>query len=334
MFTGDGKTIDVKRPDLPKGSHPVITDDYQVPTNEIVRVLSSVSRWIELRTTGATIYGRPRLGKTWMIKYLVKNIPLVFNQPIPVHHIVNIHSKIAKEEELIETILTDMSHDLALVGKLSSKRQRLIDFLASQAVATSRRVVILFIDEAQCLGPNHYDWLSDYYNKLDKMKITLTVFLVGQEQLHSQKVVFAREHSDQIIERFMLEEYHFSGIKTLEDIQIFLRCYDEASEFPPNSGWTFTRYFFPEAFAAGERLQNFAKDIFEIFIALRQKQNIKGTFEIPMQYIVKAIKIIFLDYGRDSPSHTEWISKSQWLLAIQKSNYIASEQRKKVSKDK
>ncbi len=323
--------VDLIRPDVPIGSHPVDTDDYQIPTNEIVKVLSAVRRWIQLRITGATIFGRPRLGKTWMIKYLIKNIPQFFDEQLPMYHIINVHSRIAKEEEFLETILSDMGHDFALTGKIGSKRQRLVNFLANQGRQNHRRIVILFIDEAQCLEQQHYEWLMDYYNKLDKQNVTLILFLVGQEQLNSQKTIFSRENSDQIIQRFMIEEYKFSGIRSVEDIKVCLRCYDNGSEYPQGSGWSFTRFYFPEAFATGERLENFAKDIFEIFSGLRQKYNIKGTIEIPMQHMVKTIKIIFLDYGKDSPNYCQWINKQHWMKAILKTNYISSEQRKKVT---
>lgn len=319
---------DLNRPNIPKGSHPIDTDDYQIPTNEIIKVFDSVSRWIEYRITGATIYGRPRLGKTRMIKYLIKNIPIILNEKIPIFHVINIHSKIAKEEEFIETLLSDVGHVFALTGKVSAKRQRLINFLLQKGLENPRRVVILFIDEAQCLDQQHYEWLMDYYNKLDKADVTLILFLVGQEQLNAQKTIFSREQSDQIIQRFMIEEYKFSGIKTIDDIITCLRCYDTASEYPVDSGWSFTRYYFPEAFATGERLESFSKDIFEIFLNLRQKYNIKGTFEIPMQHMIKAIKVIFLDYGKDSSKYSHWINKNHWIDAIHKSNYIPSEQRK------
>ncbi|MGQ7887564.1 AAA family ATPase [Paenibacillus sp. WC2504] len=332
--TDDLILFDLNRPDIPSGSHPIDTDDYQIPTNEIVKLFASVCRWVQLRTTGATIFGRPRLGKTWMIKYLVKNIPQYFKENIPIFHIVSLHSKIAKEEEFIETLLSDMDHDLALVGKLNAKRQRLIHFLTELGKQNSRRLVILFIDEAQCLDEQHYEWLIDYFNKLEKVQTTLTIFLVGQDQLNSQKTIFSRGNTDQIIQRFMIDEHKFSGIKSVEDIETCLKCYDTESEYPLGSGWSFTRFYFPEAFATGERLEKFAKDIYEIFSSLRQKNNIKGTFEIPMQHMVKAIKIIFIDYGKNSSKSQHWISKSNWMEAILKSNYVSSEIRKKINKDK
>lgn len=323
----DGITL-CTRPDISIGSHPVETDDYQIPTNEILKVFAAVSQWIRFRVTGATIYGRPRLGKTWMVKFLEKNLPKELGEDLPIHHIVSLHTKIAKEEEFLETLLSDMGHAFALSGKTSAKRSRLIGFLHQQGNANRYRIVLLFIDEAQCLDEQHYEWLIDYYNKLDRLNVTLVLILVGQEQLNAQQLVFSHGHADQIIQRFMIEEHKFLGIRSLEDIQVCLKCYDELSDYPAGSGWSFTRYYFPEAFAAGERLQSFSKDIFEIFTSLRQKYNLKGMFEIPMKHMTMAIKIVLLDYGKNSSKPQYWINKKYWADSIMKTNYIISEQRK------
>ncbi|AIQ35992.1 hypothetical protein R50345_16025 [Paenibacillus sp. FSL R5-0345] len=326
------ETLLSDRPVIPLGSHPVETDDYQVPTNEILNVFKKVCRWIQLRISGAVIFGRPRLGKTWMIKFLKANIPSYLAVDVPIHHIVSLHGKIAKEEEFIETLLFDMDHDFALTGKVGAKRQRLLKYLEQQGSSNRLRMVILFIDEAQCLDSLHFEWLMDYYNKLDLLKISIVIFLVGQPQLHSQKTIYSRGHEDQIIQRFMIEEYKFCGLKTDADIKACLKCFDDRSEYPKDSGWSFTRYFFPEAFAAGERLHNFSKDIFDLFSELRIKFNIKGPLEIPMKHMITTVKIIMIDYGKNSEKHTYWINTKQWKDAILKTNYIVSEQRKSFEK--
>ncbi|MEK4510803.1 MULTISPECIES: ATP-binding protein [Paenibacillus] len=321
-----------ERPNIPPGSHPVEIDDYQIPTNEIMKIFKSVSRWIQLRITGAVIYGRPRLGKTWMIKYLKNKIPTHLGVDLPIHHIVSLHAKIAKEEEFIESLLSDMDHAFALAGKVGAKRQRLLKFLEQQGCTNSLRMVVLFIDEAQCLDSLHFEWLMDYYNKLDLLRVTLVVFLVGQPQLYTQKTIYSRGHEDQIIQRFMIEEHKFNGLKNEMDIKSCLISFDERSEYPKDSGWSFTRYYFPEAFTVGERLQNFSKDIHDLYVELRTKYNIKGPFEIPMKHMIIAIKIIFVDHGMNSDKPLHWVTTKHWKEAILKTNYIASEQRKQFQK--
>lgn len=322
---------DLNRPDVPKGTHPVETDFYQMPTNEIVTVLSSVCEWIEDRVTGAIIFGRPRLGKTYMIEFMIENIPKVLGVNVPVYHIVNLHPKIAKEEEFLETILGDVQHQFVYNGKASRKRERLINFLLERGTSNHFNVVVFIVDEAQCLEEKHYEWLMDYFNKLRKEKVTLLTYLVGQQQLSSQKTIFSSAHADQIVQRFMIEEHKFSGIKTKDDIETLLKCYDdpEICEYPSNSGWSFTRYYFPEAYATGMRLAAFSSNLHKLLKDTHRKEKIRSEFEIPMHYMVRMIKTIFLRYGKDSIDYKGgWITEAHWVEAINKSKYVQSEQKR------
>lgn len=48
--------------------------------------------------------------------------------------------------------------------------------------------------------------------------------------------------------------YQFKGIETLNDLRICLIGYDDYCEFPSNSNWSFTKYFFSESFTREYRL--------------------------------------------------------------------------------
>ncbi|NOU89014.1 AAA family ATPase [Paenibacillus sp. LMG 31460] len=326
---------DLIRPDVPKGSHPVETNDYKMPTNEIITVLGSVCDWIEERVTGAIIYGRPRLGKTYMIEYLIDNISKVIAENIPVYHIISLHPKVVREEEFIESLLYDMNHNFALIGKLPAKRDRLFKFMLERGTSNRYRIIVLLVDEAQCLTEQHFEWLMDYYNKLQKEKVLLLTYLVGQQQLSAQKTIFKTSNAEQIVERFMAEEHKFSGVVSEEDIQTLLTCYDDPdkSEYPAGSGWSFTRYYFPEAYATGKRLADFSSTVYKLLKSVRQKENIKTAFEIPMHHMIRVIKIILLRYGKGSSDYEGgWISEAHWIDAINNSNYVKSEQQRTTLK--
>ncbi len=57
----------------------------------------------------------------------------------------------------------------------------------------------------------------DIYNQLDKHNISMTVILVGQEELIHQRSAFIQSGKMQIIGRFMIHECKFSGIKNVEE---------------------------------------------------------------------------------------------------------------------
>lgn len=120
--------------------------------------------------------------------------------------------------------------------------------------------VSFFIDDAQRLVEIHYDWLMDLYNDLDHYGITLTTILVGQKELVHQRSAFISGDKFQIVGRFMSHEYQFKGIENLNNLRICLTGYDDYCEYPTNSNWSFTKYFFSESFTRGYRLHHSAEE--------------------------------------------------------------------------
>ncbi len=75
---------DDQRPYVPKGVHPIETGRYLIATNEIERMYQTISKWIQNRSPGGIIHGRPRIGKTRAINYLLV-VPVVSCRPTNKH---------------------------------------------------------------------------------------------------------------------------------------------------------------------------------------------------------------------------------------------------------
>lgn len=312
------------RPFIQDGFHPVETGRYLLPTNEIVRMYNAVKRWLDNRSPGAIVYGRPRIGKTNAITFLINYLKQQLGESLPVFHILCDQHNKANENTFFENILRDIGHGLQLNGNSNAKRDRLVKFLLLQGEMSGHNRIILFFDDAQRLFEIQYGWLMDIYNLLNRYGISLTVILVGQEELIHQKNAFIQAKKAQIIGRFMVHEYKFNGIKNITDIKTCLQGYDVVSEFPQSSGWSFTRYFFPEAFSAGTRMENCAEDLFSIYSSLRQEYGIKKPFEIPMEYFTLTINYAMRRYGING-EHAGWLSRENWLEAVRNSGYIEAE---------
>lgn len=128
----------------------------------------------------------------------------------------------------------------------------------------------------------------------------------------------------QIIGRFMVGEYKFSGIKNIDDMEMCLEGYDNISEYPQNSGWSFTRYYFPEAFENGNSFKKDVNLIYSRFNELRKEANIKGDMEIPMQYFTLSVEQCMKMFGSCGKGNY-WPSISDWDEAIMLSGYIEAE---------
>lgn len=313
-----------QRPIIPKGSHPVETGNYHIPTNEILSLYSEVSKWIINRSPGGIIYGRPRLGKTRAIKFLNAFLKDEFGSNLPVFHMCCNQYRAPNESAFFGDLLKDLGHSQYLTGKADMKRDRLIKFLLERAEASAQHRIILFIDDSQRLFELNYAWLMDIYNQLDRCNISMTVILVGQEELIHQRSAFIQAGKMQIVGRFMIHEYKFSGVKSIDDLRTCLEGYDLASEYPENSGWSFTKYYFPEAFTSGKVLSSCAEELFDQFIKLRSEAKIMKSIEIPMQYITLTIDHCLRVFGANG-SNLEWPNAAQWRAGIINSGYIEAE---------
>ncbi|MGF6696773.1 hypothetical protein OKW38_001384 [Paraburkholderia sp. MM5496-R1] len=90
------------------------------------------------------------------------------------------------------------------------------------------------------------------HDALDREQIKLFTFLVGQQELLSQKTALQIAGKTPIVARLMVEELSFYGIRNAEDVATCLNGYDHTA-YPEGSEWSFTRFYVPKAFDAGYR---------------------------------------------------------------------------------
>lgn len=232
--------------------------------------------------------------------------------------------KVPTENRFFTDFLKGIGHSMYLKGTAEAKRDRISKFLIERAEVYAQHRIILFIDDAQRLHELEYSWLMDIYNELDRYNISLTVILVGQEELVHQRSAFIQAQKMQIIGRFMIHEYKFSGIKTLKDLNMCLTGYDSISDYPEGSGWSYTRYYFPDAYCEGRRLVDCSEELFNQFRELREELNVTTPIEIPMQYLTLTIDNCFRTFGIDGKG-IQFPSNIHWVNSIKNSGYIESE---------
>ncbi|MEG6520870.1 ATP-binding protein [Desulfotomaculum sp. 1211_IL3151] len=315
--------IENKRPILPPKTHPVETGRYLIATKAIDQLCDTVTTWVDTRCPGGIIHGRPRLGKTRAIQYLINELSNENGLLLPVCSATCRQYRAPSEVNFFEDMLKDVGH--AIVGGLaSSKRDRLSKFFIEKAEWSRTNRIVLIIDEAQRLQQIQYDWLMDIYNELDNNGISMTVVLVGQDELLHQRSVFMTLKKVQIVGRFMVHTFKFEGVKKVSDLMTCMAGYDEYSEYPETSNCSFTRYFFPDLFENGFRLQLYAHELFEVFKELRQENGIKKALEIPMQYVTLTIEYCLKRYGING-KNIDKLGKIHWREAVEHSGYIHAE---------
>ncbi|HBB94687.1 MAG TPA: ATP-binding protein [Blastocatellia bacterium] len=309
------------RPAVARGSHPVETTRYVIPTPPIQSLSLTVTHWIHNRVPGAVIYNRPRTGKTRAIRFLNQLLPEIFGPQLQIINMLCREYRIASEGTFFEDLLRASGHTMWSSGKTSAKRHRLNQYLIEKVERSNQNRLVFFLDEAQKLHEPQYNWLIDVYNELDQRDVAPIILLVGQDELLNQCNAFQQTQKTQILGRFMVHQFHFRGLKNLTDIKSCLAAYDEV-EFPSESGWSFTSYFFPNAHQLGFRLKDAASDVWQAFKETKENYCLPGTLEIPMQYFCTAVETML-------KNHTSFevkpnLSMRMWKDCVEKSGYVAA----------
>lgn len=307
------------RPIIPFRSHPIYTGYYFIQTNSINKLSNDIIRWIDNRNPGGIIYGRARIGKTRAIHTLINNLYDLYGEDLPIL-VLNMSAHKVSEKFLYLEMLSDIGHAFANSKRtVTELKNTLLNYLISLGKSSTMNRIIIFIDEANFLLQDDYNYLMDIYNRLERSKVQMTIILVGTEEIIINKQIFLQLNKQQIVGRFMVREHQFKGIQNILDLQVSMASYDY-SEYPDNSGWSFTKYFFPEAFEAGKRIASDASVLFECFIKL----NKVPKFEIPMMYITSTIENCFRRYGSDG-DNLFFPSKEEWHQSIIDSGYMVAE---------
>jgi hypothetical protein len=227
---------------------------------------------------------------------------------------------VPSEIAFFSNLLSAVRHKATSGRDAEQMRQRLIHRVCEMADATKASQVLLFADEAQNLTACEYEWLRDAHDDLQRWGKALLVVLVGQPELQGQKASFQRSRSLHIVSRFMVHELAFRGARSAEDCATCLQGYD-LQEFPTDSGWTHTRFFFPVAYAAGFRLAGEGTALWFAFDQAHRSTLWPEALEIGMEFFTAAVEHLMLrhfhhDHAQFRPS------VELWAEAVAASGYV------------
>jgi hypothetical protein len=304
--------------------HPVTHgNNYRLPTPAIEDFYRLIQRCLRFRTPGAIIYGRSRFGKSYAIDYLTTYLRQQ-KLKTPILKLTCEAKKIPSEIAFFGNLLDAAQHQATTGRDASTLRRRLTSRLREIAERAGSDRLILFADEAQVLRRIEYEWLRDAHNALRQHHIVLIVFLVGQPELRAQKSVFIAERQEQIVARFMVEDLAFRGLLNAQDCATVLEGYDR-TQYPPASGWSYTRFFLPKAYDAGLRLAQEGDTLWSLFVEAHRTARLPGDPEIGMEFFAHAAEYALIESTRhDSPTFS--FSAALWAQAIEASRYTRAQE--------
>jgi hypothetical protein len=125
----------------------------------------------------------------------------------------------------------------------------------------------------------------------------------------------------QVIGRFMSCQHEFHGLRNYADMEYCLKLYDEAMEYPKESGWTYTRYYAPDAFQLGWRLYKDAKCLWEVFSEVRERSKLPIKEEVPMEYFTRTVEYLLTETVQQAHDF-QGFTASQFKNAVLETGYV------------
>jgi type II secretory pathway predicted ATPase ExeA len=302
--------------------HPLANQTYMVPTPAIAAMYARVRQCIRRGVAGALIFGHTRWGKTYAIRYCVRLLRL----ELPRAAILTIgmpRNPSRSEALFFGMLLKAAQHERPDSGTALQRRLRLYHKLAELVERAAGSKLIVFVDEAQRLELEHYEWLRDVQDELERRGVRMFTFLVGQPGILNRKSSFRQSvDTSQIVSRFMIDELRFEGFRSADDLKMSLGAYD-TSTFPDRSEWPYTRFYLQRAFDSGFRLGKQHGVLWEAFDAAHRRARFDFTMEIPTEYVARTVEIALTDNMQHDAADFA-LSQASWSQAVEESNFVAA----------
>lgn len=175
---------------------------------------------------------------------------------------------------------------------------------------------VLLIDEMQLLCETDLQQLLVLHNALETAKIKMTTVSFAQPEIMHRRTALLVSKQRQIIARFLSEPITFEGCSSVDELKHILKVYDLDSEFPEGSGWSYTRFFLPQAFSNGFRLERYAS---KMWAALSQAAKALGDGMVPMEHLSITIEHCLLA-ARNDDAPNFVLSDDDIAAAVQAAN--------------
>lgn len=302
-------------------SHPLVLRRYVLPTASIEELYLRIKQCFKLRVPGAIVYAMTRWGKTYAIRQIIAELRRDF--PKIVAFTFDCHKKKSPSETaFFSNLLRAVGHEKSEAGAAYVKRTRLLNKLMEMLQASGQNVLVVFADEAQKLEIEEYEWLREVHDELERNGFRMVTFLIGQPQLKNRKTSLKQAGQTQIVGRFMIDDIEFHGIRSAEEGATCLLGYDTATY--PNEAWSFTRFFFPQAWATGMRLVTEGATLWQQFQEAHDNSGFRTALEVPMTYFARTVEIALTEFGKDHPDFR--FTPEIWKEAVKASRFSAAEE--------
>lgn len=305
---------------LLKESHPLALRDYILPVPALRLAMARCLQIVEKRGPGAAFIGRSRCGKTTAIYYLLDCLAEQF--PKRGYIVIDARSRrISDPANAFSDVLVARNIAFACRGSADARFLRATNEMWMVAREHAEVHLILIIDEAQRYQAEDFDGFIAMTNHLFNQRgVRVTTFLWGQLSLMNKRMLLVHQGRADILNRFMPKPFMFDCVSSSGELYEILKAYDDDTEFPDKSGWSYPRLYFPRAVEHGLRLADYADTLWAAFAAAAPLA--KPNVEI--EFITASVEYLLTSFSDED--HPKWRPTTDHMSeAVASTCYAASE---------
>jgi hypothetical protein len=269
--------------------HPVVGGRYTVPTPMLIHAHEESRDRVWSKRTGVVFYGETRTGKTTCAmsvrNFLRDEFPKTFITMASARRTLR-----PKEGHMARLILEGSGHVLARRTDPGLLLRNVILDIQTNVATLGGQQFVLILDEVNLCNEFDLTSLLEIHNILAMREITMTTISFGQPEVLSLISGLRATEQEQIIARFFRKPIKFWGCASEETLKDVLSKLDKDTEWPEGSGWSYTYFFFPEAYESGFRMADWSGAIWTSLLNATKGQTLSFTMET-ISLLVKGIYI-------------------------------------------
>ena len=300
--------------------HPVVRREYNLPTPPLKQAADEVLMRVTRRQSSCPFTGAPRFGKTCALNYIERELSEVLPSVLVV--------KVVAASLRSRSSTTFHDHLFcAFGGQIEPGRpdanrslRRAAHRLVVQANDARANQIAILVDEFGRLTVDELTYLADVTNLLLEHGIRTTTVAFGSCEMDMLLGTLRLCGRKDLIGRFLSAIVPFQGVRSEEKLGQILAAYDDpdVAEFPPGSGWSLARFFWPTAWETGHRLADQHKQAWRAFAAVGRQQK---SFQIGAEYWSLAIEHV-LTTTMNFHVPTAPVGGDIWEQAVEQSGFV------------
>lgn len=295
--------------------HPLLRRTYTIPTPMVQSAYAVIRERVFSRRTGLVFIGDTRIGKTTCAvatrDYLLDEFP-------EMHVTVASARTTARPTSghVYKIILEGEDHACSGRTDPTKLMYNVVFDVCTSLQQKGGDQFVLILDEVNLLWQSDMVNLLELHNLLKLRGICMTVVSFAQPDVKDLITSLQAQEKTQVIERFFRKPIRFLGCGSEEVLKSVLDYLDEKTDWPEGSGWTYTDFFFPEAYKNKFRFGDYAGDIWS---ELRETVRPPKKIGLTMEAVVMTVEWLYLSL-HDQDSSDFCITRKQISDAIKRSD--------------